>query len=174
MLLLLLLLLLLSLLSLPPCVSCSNDKQQKTVLANNEKEYRACQMYMREVSQKNKLLLDLRNEKKLKEKELARHITNMSEELEDSTEELIICRDQFEEAEQTRKKELRKLETDVLSKQKKLKSIDSRLKGLNVSRGEYQGAVQSSNQHVKEHTALRDQMIDQYNLPPLSGVDLDR
>ena len=159
---------------IPPCVSCSNDKQQKTVLANNEKEYQACRTYMQLVTQKRAVLMDLRNEAKLKKKEVARHITNLSEELEDSMEDLIKCRDQFEETEQTRKKELRKMETDVLSKQKKLKSIDSRLKGLNVSRGEYQGAVQSSNQHVKEHTALRDQMIDQYNLPPLSGVDLDR
>jgi len=66
----------------------SNDKAQKAELTELGKEIVEKQKYMRKVTTKRAELISIKNELKLKSKEVDRHHENMSEEMDDSVESL--------------------------------------------------------------------------------------
>ena len=146
----------------------SNEEESKTTLKESKKEFYDLEKFMKNTIKKKNELEQIKIALEAKCKEQQRHYDGLESEMSEPMEELVEARENFNKRALERTKKRVQLQQDIDVKKKKLKSIDQRLTGLNTSRGEYQGAVQRSAQHIKEHTALRDRTINEYDLPPVA------
>ena len=145
----------------------TNDKDQKRELSELQKECKEKQTHLKNVTRKKTEWEAKKTERNLKKKELDRQYANMEEEMDDSLDALHEARDKFDMQMKQKQKSLRKLTDDINEKNKILIQIEKKKVDKCTLRGEHQGAVQRSKEHSKEHALLRDQIIEQYGLPPL-------
>ena len=133
------------------------------------KELQVAQYKTQEAKQRAKEIDRLRTQLEYKREEHERVNDDITEEMENSLEELEVAKGNWIAQEGERKKKLSMLKDDFARKQNNIKAVRQKLQSLATTRGEYQGAVMRTVAHARSHTVMRNRYVSDLELAVPGG-----